>query len=348
MKHSLLILLLSVSFFCYSQDIFVDPIKGKDSNTGSLENPVGTLDKAVEKLNSSNLPDNPTIKLLPGIYTLQHTIRIKLLNKITTTRKLILEAAIMPDDPGWEPAKMPVIVSTGGLETNFDFDCSVGLMISASHVFIGGLKFLGNPNPVSTMYYPVGREDTTLTDLEVSQCVFIGDRFSSPIQVGILTCGSSTMVNHCIFYNCRNGVVFWRVHNKAVDNCLRYCIIYGAYQSAFWTAHEDTNFEFHHNVISNCKFAWIKNYYNKASYHFNDCIISGNEYYRGVWNQPDTLIHKSSSEDLYENNIIHDGEICLIGLKTDYTGMEPTTPQHYLNICPASFGSNMGAGLFEK
>ena len=348
MRHGLLIIFLVASLLCYSQDIFVDPLKGKDSNVGNLEHPVATLDKAVEQLNANGSLNNPAIKLLPGIYILKHTIRIKSSHNYTDTRKLIVEAAIMPDDPGWEPGKMPVIVSVGGLETNFDFDCSVGLMISASHVFIGGLKFLGNSNPVSTMYYPIGREDTLLTDLEVSQCVFIGDQFASPIQVGILTCGNSTIVNHCIFYNCRNGVVFWRVHNKAVDNSLKYCIIYGAYQSAFWTAHEDSNFEFHHNIISNCKFAWIKNYYNKASYHFNDCVITGNEYYRGEWNQPDTLIPKMSSGDLQETNIIHEGEICLVGLKTNYTGMEPTTPKSYLNICPESFGSSMGAGIFKK
>lgn len=348
MKQFFSITFLFIFSFCYAHEIFVDPLKGNDNNAGNSENPLRTLDKAAEKLNTINSLQNATIKLMPGIYNLQCTVRVKPLTKLTTVNRFIIEAAIMPDDPNWQPEKMPVIISTGGLEINFDFECSVALMISSSHVSIKGLKFLGNPNPISAMYYPIGREDTSLTDLEVAQCIFIGDQFSSPIQVGILTCGNGTTVSHCIFYNCRNAIVFWRVKNKAVDNCLKYSIIYGAYQSAFWTAHDDINFEFHNNVISKCKFAWIKNYYNKATYSFHDCVISDNEHYRGEWNQPDTLIPKKSTDDLHEKNIIRNGEISLVGLKTNYTGMEPLRLKNYLHIKPGSIGSDMGAGIFEK
>src|ERR1039457_3772611 len=79
--------------------------------------------------------------------------------------------------------------------------------IEESHVIIRGLKFLGYDYPAN-MYFPISRPDNRKSDLLVEQCMFLADLQTSVIQIGVIACGDSLKVDHCIFYNANNSVVF--------------------------------------------------------------------------------------------------------------------------------------------
>jgi hypothetical protein len=194
------------------------------------------------------------------------------------------------------------------------------------------------------MYYPIGREDTYLNDLEISQCLFTADRYSNPIQVAVLVHGKGTKVDHCVFYNCRNAVVFWKDSLKS-DNAFTHNIVYGAYQTALWTSHPDENFTFRNNIITHCNFAWIKNETNKRKYIFENSIISENEHFRGEWQSTDTLVELSSNlPDFEEKNIDHHSKI-----KIDFTNVVTMDDQFVVNLLhptPDSPGRLLNAGLF--
>lgn len=97
---------------------------------------------------------------------------------------------------------MPVIQSASAYNTHLYFNHCAGFGIKRSNVCIRGLKFVGNANPATPYYYPVERDSASLENLEVSQCYFIGEKNSSPVQGALYVQGAGIHVDHCIFYGC--------------------------------------------------------------------------------------------------------------------------------------------------
>jgi hypothetical protein len=128
------------------------------------------------------------------------------------------------------------------------------LFVASNNVVIKGIKFIGNPKnltgiprPEAFYYYPIAKENKDLKNLEVSQCYFIAEKNSAPIQGAIYAQGPNTHVDHCIFYNCRNGILlFTAAEGFSITNC----IIYGAYESAVWMGPVDSAFRFENNIIT--------------------------------------------------------------------------------------------------
>ncbi|MFC1593298.1 right-handed parallel beta-helix repeat-containing protein, partial [Candidatus Neomarinimicrobiota bacterium] len=239
---------------------------------------------------------------------------------------LTIEATVLPDDTSWSCEKMPEIMSTSAASKNFGFDCSIGIDIKVNHTTIRGLKFIGNTNPDVSYYYAIGRSGKNLKDLEVTQCVFVGDSNKMPIQSGILAHGNQIKVTHCIFYNCKNSVVYYFANeNKNIERYgseMSNCIIYGAYESGIWTASPDKNFIFRQNIITNCKYAWVHNIDNKTKYTLEDCVITNNENY----------ITSLDGEkwEFSQSNIIY-------SVKT-VNGL--VVPRDYLNVLKIKWGAN--------
>ena len=92
--------------------LYVDSQNGNDTNPGTSEKPLFTLGKAAMLVNNSSDSGPTTIKIFPGIYNLTETIVIENSRPYSVKNRLTIEARVLPDDPGWKPLFMPVILST--------------------------------------------------------------------------------------------------------------------------------------------------------------------------------------------------------------------------------------------
>jgi hypothetical protein len=185
-----ILLILSVPLNLSAQTLYVDGVKGRDTGTGTIGAPLASLEEAVHRANALTGDMPVTIKIAPGLYTLIRPLVIHPESSQPVTAKYTFEAMVMPDDTALSPAKMPVVQCvadsnrTGKLK-----HASCAFQVERNQVAIRGLKFVGNPNPASQYYYVIQRRDSTLTGLEISQCYFIGEKNSAPIQGGGLCTG---------------------------------------------------------------------------------------------------------------------------------------------------------------
>ena len=127
---------------------------------------------------------------------------------------------------------------------------------------------------------------------------------------------------------------------KSNNNDIRNSIIFGATQSGVWNADADKDFVFENNIVSDCKYAWIKNSYNTTKYSINNCIFVNNEHNQGIFGNE--VVPREF--DIEENNVIKEGTIAL--RPKDEVTHNPL-PIDYLHIMPDTLGYDMGAGLFK-
>jgi len=327
-----------------AETIYVDGRSGSDKNPGTEDKPVRTAGQAAEIVNASTRQGPTIIIIAPGIYNLTESVEFGGTRKYTEKERLVIEAAIMPDDPQWKPALMPVILSTedprkqGSLEGLTE---TYGIKIEVSHVTVRGLKFMGNPLS-RNWHCCISRIGDDLDDLLVTQCMFVGDRNAMDIYCAALATGDRFVVDHCIFLNCHACTVFWDgPQGVAGKNCsMRYCIVDGAYISGVWTCQTAEDFEFHHNIITRCEYFWMrKRIDNPRKYHLYDCIITGNKNYSGYGVESGPTGLTGAEVTYQEKNIIKQGMVVLE--KDKRAG-------NYLHPAAGSPGSDLGAGLFKK
>lgn len=343
MKTKTFISLLSIicCLTIHAKTVYVDSNSGDDNNSGTEEAPVLSIKKAAEIIRSSD-NDFYVMKINPGIYVLKNHVLIST-EKNMTGKRIIIEASVLPGDDAWAPEKMPIIISTakkGEIEWNYHF--VVAFLIDENHVTIRGLKFHGYFYP-NSRYFPIARLNKKKTDLFVQQCMFVGDKDASHIQVGVIAHGDSVRIDHCIFHNVRNSVVFWQDSGNGIKtgNAIINSIIYGTTQSGIWTAWPDKDFVFKNNIVSNCKHFWITNEGNPTVYTIENCIIVNNNHYK-VKAKNTGLIPEEF--ELIEKNVIKEGEISLRP-KKDVVHLP--LPDDYLHIIQDSLGYEIGAGLFK-
>jgi hypothetical protein len=171
--------------------VYVDGRSGSDKNPGTRERPIRTVGRAAEMVNNSTEPGPTTIKIAPGIYNLTESVEFGGKRPYTETERLVIEADILPDEPQWRPALMPIILSIEDPRKQGDhgkLTATEGLKIRVSHVTTRGLKFLGNP--LSRNWHNcVSRIGDDLDDLIVTQCIFVGDRDAVDIYCAVLATG---------------------------------------------------------------------------------------------------------------------------------------------------------------
>ncbi|MHC4123689.1 MAG: right-handed parallel beta-helix repeat-containing protein [Planctomycetota bacterium] len=330
-----------------AETLYIDGISGDDSSPGTKDKPLKTISKAAAMVNDSNAPGPTTIKIGPGVYNLTKAVLFKNSRPYTKEKRLTIEATILPDGLNWKPALMPVILSTEipqqWEKTKAQIETS-GLKVEISHVTICGLKFLGSP--VSHIwYYPVFREGKSLEDLIVTQCLFTMDRYALSSNVAIIANGHGLVVDHCVFYNCRNPIVFWKAEGGiSKNNAMRYCIVDGAYTSGVWVCQTDKDFEFHHNIITRSRYAWIRSSSNRRKYHLHDCIITDNECYSGKCGSNWKLKPTGEGIVYKEKDVIKTGKVVLkMG-----NGIDLPVPRNFLHPVSGTLGSDLGAGLFKE
>ena len=327
-----------------SQIVYVDGRAGRDENAGTSERPVRTLRRAAEMVNGGKEPGPAAIKISPGIYNLTESVTFGGPRAYSEASRLVIEASILPDDPQWRPALMPVILSTEDPRKQDNSDKlteTYSLKIEVSHVTIRGLKFLGNPL-ARNWHCCLSRIGDDLDDLLVTQCVFVGDADSCDIYCAALATGNRFVVDHCIFRNCHACTVFWDGPNgiPGKDCSMRYSIVDGAYIAGVWTCQTAVDFEFHHNIVTRSDYFWIrKGTDGPRRYRVRDCIVTDNGHYSGYGVESGPTGQTGPEVTFEESNIVKQDRVTFEANKA---------VREYLHVTPGGLGSDLGAGLFTK
>lgn len=346
-EHGFFFVALSVAFLnsiAVSQIVYVDGRAGRDENAGTSEKPVRTLHRAAEIVNGGKEAGLATIKIAPGIYSLTESVTFGGDRRYTEESRLVIEASILPDDPKWKPALMPVILSTEDPRKQGNSDeltATYGLKIEVNHVTIRGLKFLGNPL-LRNWHCCISRIGDDLDDLLVTQCMFVGDADSCDIYCGALATGDRFVVDHCIFRNCHACTVFWDgPRGIAGEGCsMRYCIVDGAYIAGVWTCQMAEDLEFHHNIVTRSEYFWIrKGTDGSRRYRVRDCIVTDNGHYSGYGVESGPTGQTGPEVTFEESNVVKQGRV---------TFETNNAARRYLHVTPGGLGSDLGAGLFTK
>ncbi|HCO93487.1 MAG TPA: hypothetical protein DIU00_05985 [Phycisphaerales bacterium] len=327
-----------------AETICADARNGSDKNPGTNDKPVRTIGRVAEIVNVGTEPGPTIIKISPGIYVLAGSVEFGGVRPYTENERLVIEAAVPPDDPQWRPALMPVILYTEDPRRQGNLDgltATYGIKIAVSHVTIRGLKFLGNPL-ARNWHNCILRIGDNLDDLLVTQCVFIGDRDVIDIYSAVLATGDGFVVDHCIFRNCHACTVYWDGPRGIAgrDCAMRYCIVDGAYISGVWTCQTAEDFEFHHNIVTRSEYFWMrKRIDNPNKYRVHDCVVAGNRHYSGygVESGPTGLTGDEVTYD--EENVVREGRVIL---------EKDKRARNYLHPVSGSPGSDLGAGLFTS
>ncbi len=336
-------------------NIYLNPEFGHDTNIGTKESPLKTLYEAAHRVNQANGKGAITIYLSDGIYGLDATVTFRPVNWwFSKTERLTIRAEILPDDTEWNPAKMPVIVSTMplnfkpyGNEDPFK-GASYGIQIETSHVTIQGLRVLGTrvhekpAEGVVRRNYPIVREGRNLDDLRVTQCLFIGDKHAIPNHLAILASGQGVIVDHCVFYNVKDAVVFW-FSDRPAERCeMHHNLIVGNYGGSVWAWSVAEDFKYYNNVVSNANIFWVLDKNEKNTFNLSNSLVLGYNELVTKGGGPLTNVEKGNANKLkFGNDVIikKEGKVEI---------EEDQAKRNYLHVKPGTLGANLGAGLFTK
>src|ERR1700733_14399175 len=167
MKNIFLLLLLLSTGFIKAEQLFVDPLKGKDSNPGTKSEPLKTIMEATRRVNAVTSKGAAEIILTEGVHILTQTALFNN-NRFSSSERLTVRAEIMPDDTAWQPKRMPVIITIVPFTVGQFGEEAYGLQAEISHVTIEGIKFTGSPDytniskDASRRTYPIWRGGNTL------------------------------------------------------------------------------------------------------------------------------------------------------------------------------------------
>lgn len=336
-------------------NLYVDPEFGSNSNTGLKGSPIKSVHEAARRVNNANGKGAITIYPAEGIHGLDATVTFHPANwRFTKEARLTVTAEVLPDEAEWNPGKMPVIVSTMplnfrpyGNEDPFK-GASYGIQIETSFVTIQGLRIVGTPvheRPADGYVrrnYPIVREGRNLDDLRITQCLFLGDRHAMPNHLAILASGQGVVVDHCVFYNVKDAVVFW-FSDRPAERCeMHHNLIIGNYGAAVWTWSAAEDFKYYNNVVANANVFWVLNRDEKNSYTISNSMLLGyKEFVNKGGGPPDFGVSADPTKLKYGNDVViqKDGKAEV---------EEDLTKRNYLHLKPGTPGSTLGAGLFVK
>jgi hypothetical protein len=351
----LLITLQSVVTAQTKTEIFINSNSGNDQNTGSADQPLKSLSEASKRVNQANGKGSINIFLSEGIYGLDATVTFHPANwHFSKEERLTIRAAVLPDDADWNPGKMPVIISTMPL----DFKpygrqdplggASYGIQIETSYVTIQGLRVLGTPvheRPEEGLVkrnYPIVREGRDLDDLRVTQCLFIGDQNAIPNHLAILASGQGVVVDHCVFYHCKDAIVFW-FSDEPARNCeVHHNLFIGNYGANIWSWSAAEDLKFYNNVVGNTNVFWILNRDEEVSFSLSNSLVIGYNELVNKGGGPAGFGEKADPGKLkFGKDVIvkKDGDLLI-----EYDPVK----RNYLQLMPGTTGANLAAGLFTK
>jgi len=225
---------------------------------------------------------------------------------------------------------------------------SYGIQIETSHVTIQGLRVLGTPvheRPVDGVVrrnYPIVREGMDLDDLRITQCLFLGDKYAIPNHLPILASGQGIVVDHCIFYNVKDAVVFF-LSDRPAERCeMHHNLMVGNYGAAVWSWSAAEDFKYYNNVVANTNVFWVLNKDAKNAYNITNSMVIG-------YNE---LLNKGGGEKGFgvkaDPKKLRYGKDVIIQKEGKIELEEDQTKRNYLHLKPGTLGANLGAGLFTK
>lgn len=334
-------------------NIYIHPELGSNANLGSKEKPIKSLHEAAHRVNDANGKGAITIYLSEGIYGLDATVTFHPANwHFTKEHRLTLRAELLPDDAAWNPGKMPVIIST--MPLNFkpggdeDPGTSYGIQIETSYVTIQGLRVLGTPvherpaEGVVRRNYPIVREGLDLDDLRITQCLFLGDKYAIPNHLAVLASGHGVVVDHCVFFNVKDAVVFF-LSDRPAERCeMHHNLVVGNYGAAVWSWSAAEDLKYYNNVVANANIFWVLNKDGKNSYNLSNSMVIG---YNELLNKGGGAKDFGVKADPKKLNL---GKDVLIKKEGKVEVEDDPTKRNYLHLKPGTLGANLGAGLFTK
>jgi len=165
--------------------------------------------------------------------------------------------------------------------------------------------------------------------------MFTGNRDLMPLRVAVIANGNGLVLDHCVFFDCENPVVFGADESGASrGNAMRYCVVYRANYSGVWTTQGTAeDFEFHHNIIADSRAAWINENKN-ARYKVHDVILTGNTYLAATGRGA-----SAAADFMQTENVQTTGKIEI---------EKDQGRNNYLQLKEGTFGSALKAGLFKK
>jgi hypothetical protein len=331
--------------------IYVNARTGNDSNPGTLGSPLLTLSEAAKRVNSVKGKGAITVYLSKGTYSMVETADFNPGNwEFTKEMRLTLRAEVLPNDSGWAPSDMPIILSAMPFSDEKDEKGDItggqnfGILIQKSHVSILGLRVMGEPvheNPskgVLVRNYPIVWEGKDLEDLHISQCLFIGDRYAIPNHLAILANGRNLEVDHCVFYGIKDAVVMWNSH--ATNSSMHHNIIADSYGAVVWTWSATEDFKFYNNVISNANVLWVLNKDEKLSYSISNSVIVGYNEFVNKGGGPQDFGERADPRKLVLAKDV------ILKNKGALEIIDDQTNKLFLHVKPGTLGSDIGAGLF--
>ncbi len=249
------------------ETIHLNPASGRDSNSGAKEAPLKSLGEVARRVNASTGTGAITAILSEGVYAVDETVLLSPTKRsFTKDRRLTIRAEVLPDDPEWNIGRMPTLIHTMPLGSTWNGrpdplgGVADGILIETSHVTIQGLRVLGmpvieSPKPGQIRrLYAISRLRRDLEDLEVAQCLLVGDELIAPNHVSIIANGNGVNVHHCIFRGQKISVVYWTP--GSTGHSLHHCVLHDLYGSAVWTSGVANDFEYRSNVVSDSNYIW--------------------------------------------------------------------------------------------
>jgi len=345
MKKIACICLLFIVSNISTQSVYVSGATGIDSNLGTKEFPIKTLSEAPKRSNLNTTDAATDIILLEGVHVISETAFFNN-TKYQSTKRLTIRGETLPDDPLWHPQFMPTVLTAAQMAKDENGEKSIGIQVETNHATILGIRFTGsvdyqfmNEKQIRRAY-PIWREGLELNDLLVAQCVFIGNSEVMPLHVGVIANGHGLVLEHCVFFNCKNPVVFWKANGNSKGNAMRNCLVFGSTFSGIWTVETDEDdFDFSNNIIANSKVAWIREKNGTRNYTLNNCIITNNNFMSGYAGGAVTGLVETKSDFMKLTKVKTEGTIQL--------EMNPAK-LNYLHVLSGTLGDELKAGLFRN
>ncbi len=331
--------------------IYVNPETGVDTNSGDKDSPLKTLAAAARRVNADVGSGASTVILSEGVHAIAEPALFKPAGRsFTRDARLTVRAALLPDDPDWSPRSMPVLIHTMPLSPNWmgrpdQFGgVAYGMQFETGHVTVQGLKILGSPyleqpTPKSIRrVYPIAREGAELDDLEIKQCLFVGNRDVCELHCAILARGNGIVIDHCVFRGCKITAVYWT--GQARGCAMRNTLAVDNYVTGAWLCGTGEDFDFRNNIMSsNLSAVLFQGPVRK--YKLASSLFAGNKnlYGSGLGPRVNFKPLEASVLDLPPSSRILDSpvEIELNQSKRDYLHVVAGTP-----------GSEVPAGLFTR